>query len=75
MWFWKQIWNFCEFYQISLGKFAPWVFEKAFGLKGELIGFRDKRTNEIVHLNTKQKREGYMNKETGEVEYFDNKGE
>jgi len=25
-WVFKQIWDFCEYWEISLGRFAPYIF-------------------------------------------------
>ena len=29
------IWNFCEYFNISLNKFAPYIFSLALGYKGK----------------------------------------
>lgn len=36
-WIYKTIWNLSEFFGISLGRFAPYVFGKMIGQKGLLI--------------------------------------
>jgi len=33
----KTIWDFCEFWDISLGKFAPVVFGWMIGSKGHMV--------------------------------------
>lgn len=33
-WIFKQIWDFSEFYNMPLGRFAPFVFGKMIGRKG-----------------------------------------
>ena len=35
--FWRIVWNTSETLNISLGKFAPWVFEQMIGLHGRRI--------------------------------------
>lgn len=35
--FWVFVWDISEFFEISLGKAAPWVFEQMIGSKGKLI--------------------------------------
>lgn len=36
-WFWKQVWDMSEFTGIGLGRFAPYVFSKMIGKKGEKL--------------------------------------
>lgn len=36
-WLWTQIWNLSELSGMGLGRFAPFVFEKMIGVKGEEI--------------------------------------
>lgn len=36
-WFYTQIWNTSEFTGISLGKYAPYVFEKMLGTEGKKL--------------------------------------
>ena len=36
--FWANVWDFCEFWGISLGKFAPFVFGKMMGSEGLRVG-------------------------------------
>lgn len=35
--FWAIVWDFCEYWHISLGSFAPWVFGQAIGRKGKKV--------------------------------------
>lgn len=36
-WIFTQVWNLSEFTGIGLGRFAPYVFEKMVGIKGEKL--------------------------------------
>ncbi len=38
---WRAIWEFTEFWNIPLGRFAPYVFGKMIGVKGERIEYED----------------------------------
>jgi hypothetical protein len=44
-WFWTQIWNLSEFTNISLGKYAPFVFGKMIGAKGVEVDSLGKNLN------------------------------
>lgn len=35
--FFCLIWNFCEYFYLSLGKYAPVVFRLALGVKGKKL--------------------------------------
>jgi len=35
--FWKALWDFCEYNNLSLGILAPYVFGKMIGRKGKRV--------------------------------------
>jgi hypothetical protein len=36
--FFTQLWNLSEWSGVGLGRFAPFVFEKMLGIKGQKVG-------------------------------------
>ena len=41
--FWSIVWNMAEYFNVDLGRFAPWVFGQMIGCKSEKQSEKEKK--------------------------------
>ncbi len=48
--FWSTVWEFCEFYSIPLGRFAPYIIGKSLGNMGVRVGSTEWFITRMYHF-------------------------